>query len=156
MLSNDSAPNALAKRPEDSGSIGIRWLARLRLTRGAALGGLVAGDHGEVARRFADDLVMLRQLAGRPSYATLERLSGHKLKRATMSDVLNGNRVNLPDWRFIHEFVTACRAAAAENGLDANELGTVADWKRHWDSAAGGVIGGRFPGHGGLSFSRQE
>lgn len=116
----------------------------------------MAGDHGEVARRFADDLVMLRQLAGRPSYATLERLSGHKLKRATMSDVLNGNRVNLPDWRFIHEFVTACRAAATENGLDANELGTVADWKRHWDSAAGGVIGGRFPGHGGLSFSRQE
>jgi hypothetical protein len=117
---------------------------------------LVAGDQGEVARRFAEDLVMLRQLVGRPSYATLERLSGHKLKRATMSDVLNGNRVNLPDWRFIHEFVTACRAAATENGLEANELGTVADWKRHWDSAAGGVIDARFPGHGGLSFSRQE
>lgn len=100
-----------------------------------------------VTQRFVDDLRRLRLFAGQPSYSTLERLSEHRLKRATMSDVLNGNRVNLPDWRFIHEFVTACRAAAAENRLDANELGTVADWKRHWDGAAGGVVGARFPGH---------
>lgn len=113
-------------------------------------------DQGGVAQRFVDDLRQLRQLAGRPSYSTLERLSGHQLKRATMSDVLNGNRVKLPDWRFIHQFVTACRAAAAENGLDANELGTVADWKRHWDGAAGGVVDARFPGHGSQSFSGRE
>lgn len=114
------------------------------------------GDRASVAQRFMDDLRQLRQLAGRPSYSTLERLSRHQLKRATMSDVLNGNRVNLPDWRFVHEFVTACRAAGTENGLDANELGTVADWKRHWDGAAGGVIDARFPGHGSQSFGRQE
>jgi tetratricopeptide (TPR) repeat protein len=106
----------------------------------------VEGSQAEVARRFTEDLVNLRLLAGQPSYSTLERLSGHRLKRATMSDVLNGNRVNLPDWRFIHEFVTACRAAAAENRIDENELGTVADWKRHWDGAVGGVIDARFPG----------
>jgi tetratricopeptide (TPR) repeat protein len=64
-----------------------------------------------------------------------------------MSDVLNGHRVNLPDWRFVYEFVTACRAAAAENGLDVAGLGTVADWKRHWDGATNGVIDARFPGH---------
>jgi tetratricopeptide (TPR) repeat protein len=109
-------------------------------------GGPLEGSQGVVARRFTEDLVNLRRLAGQPSYSTLERLSGHRLKRATMSDVLNGNRVNLPDWRFIHEFVTACRAAAAENRIDENELGTVADWKRHWDGAAGGVIDARFPG----------
>jgi hypothetical protein len=114
------------------------------------------GDQASVARRFMDDLRQLRQLAGRPSYSTLERLSGHQLRRATMSDVLNGNRVNLPDWRFVHEFVTACRAAGKESGLDANELGTIADWKRHWDGAAGGVIDARFPGHGSQSFGRQE
>ena len=114
------------------------------------------GDQASVAQRFMDDLRQLRQLAGRPSYSTLERLSGHQLRRATMSDVLNGNRVNLPDWRFVHEFVTACRAAGTENRIDPNELGTVADWKRHWDSAAGGVIDARFPGHGGQSFGRQE
>jgi hypothetical protein len=114
------------------------------------------GDQASVAQRFMDDLRQLRQLAGRPSYSTLERLSGHELRRATMSDVLNGNRVNLPDWRFVHEFVTACRAAGTESGLDANELGTVADWKRHWDGATAGVIDARFPGHGNQSFSRQE
>jgi hypothetical protein len=103
-----------------------------------------------------DDLRQLRQLAGRPSYSTLERLSEHRLRRATMSDVLNGNRVNLPDWRFVVDFVTACRAAGTENGLDPNGLGTVADWKRHWDSAADGVIGALFPGHGSQAFGRQE
>jgi tetratricopeptide (TPR) repeat protein len=109
-----------------------------------------------VAHRFMNDLGRLRRLAGQPSYSTLERLSAHQLKRATMSDVLNGNRVNLPDWRFVHEFVSACRAAAQESGLDANEFGTVADWKRHWDGAAGGVIDASFPGHGGQLAGRQE
>lgn len=109
-----------------------------------------------VEQRFMDDLRQLRQVAGRPSYSTLERLSKHRLRRATMSDILNGNRVNLPDWSFVHEFVTACRAAGTEDGLDPNELGTVADWKRHWDSAVGGVIDARFPGKGTQSPGRQE
>src|SRR5215831_824795 len=102
-----------------------------------------------VARRFVDDLSELRKRAGQPSYSTLERLSGHRLKRATMSDVLNGNRVRVPDWRFMHEFLTACQSAAVENRLDVDQLGTVADWKRHWDGAVSGVIDARFPGHGG-------
>ena len=104
-------------------------------------------DRLSVAQRFVQDMNEVRQRAGRPSYSTLERLSRHQLKRATMSDVLNGNRVNLPDWRFVATFVAACRAAAEESGLDANELGTTADWKRHWDGASSGVIGARFPGH---------
>jgi tetratricopeptide (TPR) repeat protein len=119
-------------------------------------GDFVERDQVSVAQRFMDDLKLLRQIAGRPSYSTLERLSGHQLRRATMSDVLNGNRVNLPDWRFVHQFVTACRAAGTESGLDANELGTVADWKRRWDGAASGVIDARFPGHGNQSFDRKE
>ena len=101
-----------------------------------------------VPRRFALHLRELRQRAGRPSYSTLERLSGHELKRATVSDVLNANRVNVPDWRFVALLVEACRAAAGENGLDTAELGTIADWKRHWDSASDGVISARFPGQG--------
>jgi tetratricopeptide (TPR) repeat protein len=113
-------------------------------------------DGQDVAQRFVDDLRQLRLLAGQPSYTVLERLSGHRLKRATMSDVLNGNRVNLPDWRFIHEFVTACRAAATESRLDPNELGAVADWKRHWDSAVGGVIDAGFPGHDGQGWDAEH
>jgi tetratricopeptide (TPR) repeat protein len=113
-------------------------------------------DHENVAQRFVHDLAQLRQRAGKPSYSTLERLSRHQLRRATMSDVLNGNRVNLPDWRFVAVFVAACRAAADESELDANELGTIADWKRHWDGASSGVIDARFPGHGSQSFARHE
>src|SRR5579862_2383323 len=107
-------------------------------------------DRGQdsVAQRFVDDLKQLRQRAGQPSYSALERLSGHRLKRATMSDVLNGNRVKVPDWRFIHEFVAACRSAAAESRLEVDQLGTVAEWKRHWDGAVSGVIDARFPAHG--------
>jgi tetratricopeptide (TPR) repeat protein len=119
-------------------------------------GSFVELDQLSVAQRFVRDLTQLRQRAGRPSYSTLERLSRHDLKRATVSDVLNGNRVNLPDWRFVATFVAACRAAAEESGLDANELGTVADWKRHWDGASSGVIDARFPGHGVQSFVRHD
>lgn len=112
-------------------------------------------DQASVAPRFVNDLVQLRQLAGQPSYSDLERLSGHRLKRTTMSDVLNGLRVKIPDWRFVNAFVTACRAVAAENGLDANELGTISDWKRHWDGASSGVIDPRFPGHDSQASAQQ-
>jgi pimeloyl-ACP methyl ester carboxylesterase len=79
---------------------------------------------------------------------TLERLTGHRLRRATISDVLNGNRVRIPDWPFVAAFVLACRTFAEESGLDPQELGlgTVSDWKRHWDLASTGRIDTRFPG----------
>ena len=100
------------------------------------------------AQQFIRDLRELHLRSGKPSYAILERLSQHKLKRATVSDILNGHRVNLPDWRFVSLFVEACRAAAREGGLDQATLGTLADWKKHWDSAGRGIIGARFPASG--------
>jgi hypothetical protein len=102
----------------------------------------------QAAQQFRRHLRELHLRAGKPSYATLERFSQHKLKRATVSDVLNGNRVNLPDWRFVALFVEACRAAAMDSGLTDSHLGTLADWKRHWDSASSGIIGARYPGSG--------
>jgi tetratricopeptide (TPR) repeat protein len=105
-------------------------------------------DKASVGKRFAHDLRQLHLRAGRPSYSLLERLSKHQLRRATTSDILNGNRVNLPDWRFVAIFVEACRSAAAESNLDTRDLGSLADWKRHWDSASIGVIDARFPGGG--------
>jgi hypothetical protein len=104
--------------------------------------------NASVAKRFAHDLRQLHLRAGRPSYSSLERVSRHQLRRATMSDILNGNRVNLPDWRFVAIFVEACHSAAAESNLDTRDLGSLADWKRHWDSASIGVIDARFPGGG--------
>jgi hypothetical protein len=105
-------------------------------------------DKASAAKGFTRDLRQLRQRAGDPSYSTLERVSGHQLKRATVSDILNGNRVKPPEWRFVALFVEACHAAAKENKLDLHELGSVADWKWHWDGAVNGVLDARFPGGG--------
>jgi len=88
-----------------------------------------------VAARFAGDLRELRSRAGEPSYSALERHSKQSLKRATISDVLHGRRVNLPDWRFVAAFVEACHAAARELGVDEGALGTLAEWKRRWEDA---------------------
>jgi tetratricopeptide (TPR) repeat protein len=107
----------------------------------------------EAAPGFVADLVRLRQDAGMPSYSTLERLSDHRLSRSTMSDVLTGKRVRLPEWRFVAVFVTACRAAAEESGLDPEPLGTPADWKRRWDSA---MAGHRDGAYGGARGTRHE
>jgi tetratricopeptide (TPR) repeat protein len=108
-------------------------------------------EQDELAERFRHDLVQLRQMAGMPSYSDLERASEHQLRRATVSDVLAGKRVRLPTWPFVSAFVVACRKLAEENRLDPEELGRVADWKRHWDSAVAGHIGARFPGRGALA-----
>ncbi len=108
----------------------------------------MGSDKSSVAMRFAHDLRELHQRAGRPSYSNLGRVSRHRLRRATMSDILNGNRVNLPEWRFVAMFVEACHGAAAESGLDTRDLGSLADWKQHWDSASNGVIDARFPSGG--------
>jgi tetratricopeptide (TPR) repeat protein len=89
----------------------------------------------QVAQQFARDLRQLLMRAGRPSYSTLERVSRHELKRATISDILNGNRVKLPDWGFVATFVEACHTAAVERKLDPWTLPSLADWKRHWDGA---------------------
>jgi tetratricopeptide (TPR) repeat protein len=102
----------------------------------------------EVARQFTNHLVVLRQMAGRPSYSALEKASDHHLKRATVSDILTGKRVGLPDWPFVRAFLEACRAIAGNYGLNPADLGTNADWKSAWDSASSGLIGTRFPGLG--------
>lgn len=98
-------------------------------------------DEVEVAQRFAHDLVMLHQLAGEPSYSILERASGHELKRATVSDVLNGKRAGVPGWQFVASFVVACRKVAEQAGLDPDRIGTVDDWKRRWDAAKSASAG---------------
>jgi hypothetical protein len=108
-------------------------------------------DEVEVAQRFAHDLAELHQLAGRPSYSTLERVSGHELKRATVSDILNGNRVRVPDWRFVATFVAACRKVAGQTGLDPEGIGTVDDWKRRWDAATSASFSSPVPGRTGQS-----
>ncbi|MDN3354133.1 FxSxx-COOH system tetratricopeptide repeat protein [Actinomadura sp. DC4] len=109
---------------------------------------------GEAAQRFISDLIRLRREAGMPSYSTLERLSDRRLSRSTMSDILTGKRVRLPEWRFVVAFVAACRAAAVESELDPDGLGAPAAWKRRWDDAASGFTDTSYPGQGGAGLAR--
>jgi tetratricopeptide (TPR) repeat protein len=102
-------------------------------------------DQVELARQFAHDLAQLHQNAGKPSYSTLEKASDHRLKRATISDILNGNRVRVPDWRFVQEFVKACWKIAGQTGLDPNKLGSLDGWKLRWDAATGASFGAPIP-----------
>jgi tetratricopeptide (TPR) repeat protein len=111
-------------------------------------------DRAQVAQQFAHDLRRLHQRAGRPSYSTLERVSKHELKRATVSDILNGNRVNLPDWGFVATFVESCGQAAAEGKLDARELPALTEWKRHWDEAFNLISQSRFDQAGLADWTR--
>lgn len=110
----------------------------------------------EAARRFVSDLVRLRQDAGMPSYSTLERVSDRRLSRSTMSDILTGKRVRLPEWRFVAVFVAACRAAAQESSLNPDDLGTPAAWKRRWDEAVSGFADTSYPGPGDVGPVRDD
>src|SRR5689334_2900847 len=144
----------LRMTPEDSGR--LRTVS-VSASVGAAIRRVCmqpAGD--EAARRFVADLVRLRQDAGMPSYSTLERLSERRLSRSTMSDILTGKRIRIPEWRFVAVFVAACRAAAQESALNPDDLGTPAAWKRRWDDAVSGFADPAYPGPGDVRPSRED
>jgi len=104
-------------------------------------------ERDDVASRFARDLVQVRKMAGRPSLSKLSTLSGQALARATVSDILGAKRTGVPDWPFVRVFIAACRAAAKENGLDPEQLGTLEEWKKYWDAATDGRLTTFFPRH---------
>ncbi len=99
----------------------------------------------DAARRaFIDSLRKLRRDCGDPSYAELRRLSQQRagpgrrlpvLAESTTQEILAGKRVNLPDWPWVAAYAEACRAAAAQFGLDPARLGTIEDWHRAWSVA---------------------
>ncbi|HEX6472822.1 MAG TPA: hypothetical protein VF069_27280 [Streptosporangiaceae bacterium] len=96
-------------------------------------------------RDFIAELNAAWEASGPPSFARLEKLSidlssseqagGLRLRvlaASTTHEILRGKRRSLPEWGWVVSFVSALRIAAAENGLDADVVGTVADWKaRH-------------------------
>ncbi|HEU5157772.1 MAG TPA: hypothetical protein VFU43_12325 [Streptosporangiaceae bacterium] len=93
-------------------------------------------------RDFIAELNAAWEAAGPPSYARLEKLSismgsgeqagGLRLRvlaASTTHEILRGKRRSLPEWGWVVSFVNVLRAAAAENGLDPDVVGTIAEWK---------------------------
>src|SRR5918999_1437509 len=96
-------------------------------------------------RDFIAELNAAWEAAGPPSFARLEKLSisvgsaeqvgGLRLRvlaASTTHEILRGKRRSLPEWGWVVSFVNVLRFAAAENGLNPDVVGTIADWKdRH-------------------------
>jgi hypothetical protein len=95
----------------------------------------MATPRRDALNRFADELIRLRTLAGKPSLNQLVKLTAglpHPLARSTVSDKLTAKSV--PDWDFVVSFVTGCRLHAAKAGValeaDAADL---TQWETaHW------------------------
>jgi len=88
-----------------------------------------------VVERLIYDLNSLRRDAGEPSLSQLARLSNRKLSKSTIHDHLSGRRTQLPTWRLVSAYVSACHAAAASTGLEVGRLGTLDEWHARWDAA---------------------
>jgi hypothetical protein len=96
----------------------------------------------EALRDFIDELNAAWEAAGPPSYARLEKLSIafssseqagslrlRVLAASTTHEILRGKRRSLPEWGWVVSFVNVLRVAAIENGLNADVVGTIAEWK---------------------------
>ncbi|WP_336204528.1 hypothetical protein [Nonomuraea sp. LPB2021202275-12-8] len=58
-----------------------------------------------------------------------------ELPGSTVSDILNGKRERLPDWRLVASFVMVCHRHAQLTGLPTDALGSVEQWQARWRAA---------------------
>jgi tetratricopeptide (TPR) repeat protein len=100
----------------------------------------------QAAQQFVAHLRKLHDRVGKPSYAELERASNHVLKKSTVSDILQGKRLKIPQWSRVAAFIAACRKLAEETGLDPMQLGTIEGWREAYSDAREGRINPDFPG----------
>jgi hypothetical protein len=56
----------------------------------------MAAEQDEAARQFVHHLNELHRRVGKPSYTEIRQASERKLIKSTVSDILNGKRVRVP------------------------------------------------------------
>jgi FHA domain len=81
---------------------------------------------------------LLRQEVGNPSLSSLVRHSGNQLSKSTLDDHISSRRTQLPSWRLLAAYVSACHAAAESTGIDIEEFETLDEWRVRWLSALRG------------------
>ncbi len=97
---------------------------------------------------FIADLNVAYRLAGRPSYATVEKLSRQvkmvpglpglrieELSASTTNEILIGKRCRVPRWQWVASFLAVLRVLAAEGGIDPSSLGSPTEWKARHEAA---------------------
>jgi transcriptional regulator with XRE-family HTH domain len=110
-------------------------------------------DHDRHALRdFVEQLARLREDAGAPSLATLQRLSeqarvhGGKGPRvlavSTTHEILSHKRKRWPEWEWVASFVGACLAFAAQSTeVDNGQLGDLRQWRCRFVAARSRHLG---------------
>jgi transcriptional regulator with XRE-family HTH domain len=113
-------------------------------------------DHDlQALRDFVEQLARLREDAGGPSLATLQRLSEQArahggrgprvLAVSTTHEILSHKRKRWPEWEWVASFIGACLAFADETtGVDSGQLGDLKEWRYRFVAARS-----RHPGHAG-------
>ncbi|MEV5497643.1 hypothetical protein AB0M50_19825 [Nonomuraea fuscirosea] len=87
---------------------------------------------------LVDQLNELVTLAGSPSLSDLRKFSrnsSRELAESTTHDILAGKRKRAPEWPWVFSFITACRTAAEQTGLDIQPLSDVKAWHDLWRAA---------------------
>lgn len=102
----------------------------------------------EIVQQFARELRLLRRKAGNPSYRVLAKNTHGEVTASRMAQVVGGHRMQLPEWPLVAAFVSACRAAAENKGLDLGDLGTVDYWRQLHETAAIAFADAEHPAHG--------
>lgn len=87
-----------------------------------------------------DDLRELQRRAGSPSAEKLATHSPHNISAATFRRLVSKHRADLPSWKHVSAFVTACLTAAESSGLEKSQLRTVDEWLARWESAKSGSL----------------
>ncbi|WP_395110245.1 DUF5753 domain-containing protein [Actinomadura sp. SCN-SB] len=104
-------------------------------------------DQAVVLAEFIADLNAIWIKAGPPrSYTEVEALSRKfatpvqartlkvvELKRSTTQRILAGRGRQLPSWQWVASLVTVLRVIAIQNGVPADDLGTLTDWKARYE-----------------------
>ena len=105
-------------------------------------------DRPPALKRFVADLNEIWTAAGPPSFAEFEAMSRRftqpvdsglrvqVLVHSTTQGILAGRRRSLPKWPWVASFVAVLRIVAAQNGVDPDSLGHLADWKTKHEAAA--------------------
>jgi hypothetical protein len=106
-----------------------------------------ADDYEAVLDSFIEDLKHARRGAGHPSYSQVERVSrrlrtSHRdgefkveiLARSTTQEMLAGRQHHPPKWPKVLSFVLVLQDVARDNGIAADSIGTIHEWKRKHDT----------------------
>jgi FHA domain len=118
-----------------------RWIRTTPDDSGQHLDGshkLMDLSHEDARERLLASMKLLREEVGNPSLGDLVKQSGKHFSKSTLDDHLSGRRTQLPSWRLVAAYVSACHESAKLTGIDTIDFETLEEWRTRWLSALRG------------------